>query len=153
MDSTTALQPYDGPPDFTEVEVTFLRHYSLCLDRVAAMRSSGLALVCGARQDEDTLELVASGVLLKAERLPVAELASALGADRVAFLTKLWGVCCSAAPHEAIKGLQLMGRVHGLWDDARLRGKTPVQIIVQQPAPKASDTSGLPFSLDPPKPA
>jgi len=27
-----------------------------------------------------------------------------------------------------------MGRVHGLWDDARLRGKTPVQIIVQQPA-------------------
>ncbi len=153
MEPATSLQPYEGPPDFTDAEVLFLHHYSQSLDRVAAMRTSGLALGCGARQDDDTLELVASGVLRKAERLPVAELASALGADRVAFLTRLWQVCNSPEPHQAIKGLQLMGRVHGLWDDAKLRGKTPVQIIVQQPAAKASEQSGLPFTLEPPKPA
>jgi hypothetical protein len=152
MDSTTALQAHDGPPDFTDAEITFYATTASAWTAWLRCAPVGWGVVWRPT-DEDTLELVASGVLRKAERLPVADLASALGADRVAFLMKLWGVCCSDEPHEAIKGLQLMGRVHGLWDDSKSKGKTPVQIIVQQPVPKASDTSGLPFALEPPKPA
>ncbi len=144
-----ALQPYEGQPEFSDAEILFLKHYSQSLDRVDAMQTSGLARSCGPRPSADTLELVASGIIRKAEHMPIAHLASALGADLVAYIRKLWDVCCSPEPHEAIKGLQLMGRIHGLWNDERSRGKTPIKIVMHQPAPPPSVVTGLPFSIEP----
>ena len=66
-----ALPPYEGEPAFSDEEITFLKHYSQSLDRVHAMQTSGLARRCGPRPTADTLELVASGIIRKAEHLDI----------------------------------------------------------------------------------
>jgi hypothetical protein len=115
------------------------------------MRSSGLAQALGLSQrDDHALELTATGVIRKAERLALAENATAIGADQeVAMLWRIWDICLSAEPHEAVKGLQLLARIHGVWTE-KPGSRQAVQIVLQPPteAKAASQPPGLPFRID-----
>jgi hypothetical protein len=115
------------------------------------MQQSGLAEELQIPLNEvQRLEEAAAGVIRKAERLSFAEVATALGADKIAMVKRLWDICLSAEPHQAIKGLQLLGRIHGLWSDDAKGAKAGVAIILSQPT-STSDvpkTANLPFVID-----
>jgi len=137
-------------PAFTDDETAFLQAYARTLDRIEAMRSSGLAQTLGlSPRDDHALELAATGVIRKAERLALAEIATAIGADPIAMLRRIWDICLSTEPHEAIKGLQLLARIHGVWTE-KPGGRQAVQIVLQPPADAkaASQPPGLPFTID-----
>ena len=137
-------------PAFSDDETAFLRAYAQTLNRIEAMRSSGLAQALGLSQrDDHALELAATGVIRKAERLALAEIATAIGADQVAMLRRIWDICLSAEPHEAVKGLQLLARIHGVWTE-KPGSRQAVQIVLQPPteAKAASQPPGLPFRID-----
>jgi hypothetical protein len=139
-------------PVFSANENSFLRCYAASLDRVQAMQQSGLAEELQIPLNEvQRLEEAAAGVIRKAERLSFAEVATALGADKIAMVKRLWDICLSAESHQAIKGLQLLARIHGLWADTPAGGRTSVAIVLNAPEqPKPATPPGLPFSLEPP---
>jgi len=57
----------------------------------------------------------------------------------------------SAEPHQAIKGLQLLGRIHGPWADTPAGGRTSVAIVLGAPEqPTPATPPSLPFSLEQP---
>jgi hypothetical protein len=145
-----ALQRYEAP-SFSPDETNFLRHYAETLDRVAAMRASGLAAALQLDpEDENQLAHVATGVIRKAERLSLADIATAIGADPIAMLRRIWDICNSPEGHEAIKGLQLLARIHGVWTEKLGGSRQAVQIVLGQPVDTtaASPPPGLPFRLD-----
>jgi hypothetical protein len=97
------------------------------------------------------LEEAATGVIRKAERLSFAEVATAIGVDKIAMVKRIWDICLSAESHQAIKGLQLLARIHGLWAETPAGGRTSVAIVLgalEQPTP--ATPSSLPFALQPP---
>jgi len=146
---TLPLPRYERPA-LSDYETAFLNAYAQTLNRIEAMRSSGLAQALGlSPHDDHALELAATGVIRKAERLALAEIATAIGADPIAMLRRIWDICLSTEPHEAIKGLQLLARIHGVWTE-KPGGRQAVQIVLQPPADAkaASQPPGLPFTID-----
>ncbi len=137
-------------PTFTEHEQAFLRCYARSLDRVAAMQESQLAYSLQlSPRDTAGLELAATAVIRKAEALPLHELATAIGADKLAMVQRIWCVCLSDEAHKAVKGLQILARIHGVYDDKRALGAGSVAIVLGTPEPLPSATPpGLPFTLD-----
>jgi hypothetical protein len=145
----------EGLPQFTAREETFLRAYSESLSRVQAMVASGLArddaLDVGTEAQQEALSK-AGAILGRAEHMPIQEIASAVGADRIYFVVLLKRVCESGKLHEAIKGLQILARVHGIWDPyerARGRRGRGIQFLTPKGPEEAKNvtSNGLPFTL------
>ena len=95
--------------------------------------------------DQRRLMQVANQIIAKAERMPLSAIASALGADRLWFLSQLKRICESPEGHVSIKELQLLARIHGLWDK---QTRTHHVELVMHPAEQPPRTSSdLPFTL------
>jgi hypothetical protein len=63
------------------------------------MRTFGLAAAMQLNpDDENSLEHVATEVIRKAERLSLAEIATAVGTAHIAMLRRLWDLCLWAEP-------------------------------------------------------
>ena len=86
--------------------------------------------------DQRRLIQVANQIIAKAERMPLSAIASALGADRLWFLSQLKRICESPEGHVSIKGLQLLAQIHGLWDkQTRTHHVELVMHPAEQPPP------------------
>jgi hypothetical protein len=136
--------------DLAPHEEAFLRRYSESLVRLTAMVDSGaaFALALDPLQDVVALEAAATRIIAKAEQLNLAQLASATALDKLYFLARLKAVCDDPEGHIAIKGLQLLARIHGVWDKAD-RAHANVQIVFGTPSPqRAQNDPDLPFSID-----
>ena len=135
-------------------EQAFLRHYSDSLSRLHAMIAAGYYQNDNTIESKDLMvtqqEVIAQAgaILGRAERLPLPTIASAVGADKVAFLARLWAICCCDKAHEAIKGLQLLGRIHGVWGKDGGSDRRTALVFVS-PSPRAHGTvpTDLPFTL------
>ncbi len=148
MDYNTRL-PQHASPVFSDLESHFLRHYASTLDRQKAMIRSGLAAHLNLHPtDALSLEREAGRVIRRAEQLDLVEIASHLGADRIAFVQRIWEICLDPEPHRAAKGLMIMARLHGLYAD-KTGGKASIALLLHPPAASLPATPpGLPFTID-----
>ncbi len=139
-----SLQHYDMPT-FTDAENVFLQHYAETGNRVDAMLYSGLAT----NPDQAAhIELAAAQIIAKAETMPIGTIASALGADKLMVLARIWKLGREAEPKEAIKALFILARIHGMLGPDKTSSKS-VNLILQTPQPPKSATpDGLPFLLE-----
>ncbi len=138
----------DAPPAFTPQEEHFLRAYSESLVRFEAMQQAGYVSEPLDVAGHQAIMRQAGELLERAEHLPWKDLALAMGADRLYFLSRLKVVCDSPVGHIAIKGLVLLARIHGLFDKADTKAPQVALVFNQahQPAPGARTTS-LPFTM------
>lgn len=137
--------------DLAAHEEAFLRRYSESLVRCTAMVESGAAaaLALDPLQDVVALEAAATRIIAKAEQLTLAQLASATALDKLYFLARLKAVCDDPEGHIAIKGLQLLARMHGVWDKDASHKSPNVQIVfAPSPPQRAQNEADLPFSID-----
>jgi hypothetical protein len=136
--------------EFEPYEEAFLRHYSDSLLRLRSMIDSGAAAALHLTPDDtQALETAASRTISKAELLDLATLASATGADKLYFLARLKRVCDDDAGHTVVKGLLILGKIHGLFSSQKLSRTAPVQIVFGPPVPQRAQTpTDLPFTID-----
>ena len=140
---------------FTAEEEHFLRAYSEKLVRLEAMLAAFPRRKAPDMQEVVALEQEAGRLLARAEQLAWPMVASAVGLDRLYFLARLKRVCDSPEPHEAIKGLQLLGRIHGVWgkESGSDRSRTALVFVssssINGPGREArrQAPAGLPFTL------
>ena len=93
----------------------------------------------------------ANRIIAKAERMSLAAIASAIGVDLIAFLALLKRVCEAPEGHIAIKGLQLMARIHGTWEKNPQRGRQVAIILgAPQSTPEPRRVTGLGFVVEVP---
>lgn len=147
-----ALPSYEHA-SFTEGENVFLQAYAATGNRAASMVFAGLATtdqdaLSASSQDTARIELAAAHIIAKAETMPIGTIASALGADKMQVLARIWELGRTAEPKEAIKALFILARVHGMLGPEKASSKS-VNLILQSPTPPKSATpDGLPFILD-----
>src|SRR5262245_11097626 len=135
---------------FTTQEEAFLRHYSESLNRLEALGKAGfLPRTLPTMAQQQGLMQEASRIIAKAERMSLNAIASAIGADRLWLLAQRKLVCEDPQGHVAIKGLQLMARIHGVWEKEK-GAKQQVAIIFGTPEGQKRQTqrTGLPFVID-----
>ena len=132
---------------FTPQEEAFLRHYSESKLRYEAMIAAGFVTQPPTVQEEHAVMSQASALVARAEQLSLSQLGLALGADRIYFLSRLKWVCDSDQGHIAIKGLNLLARIHGLFE--KEQRATQVALIFNQAQTPASSEKpvDLPFNL------
>ncbi len=141
-----SLQHYDMPT-FTDAENVFLQHYAETGNRVDAMLYAGLAT------DPDQaahIELAAAQIIAKAETMPIGQIASALGADKIQVLAEIWKIAKGQYDdkRDTIKALYLLARIHAMLGPDKASSKS-VNLILQTPTPPKSATpEGLPFLLE-----
>ena len=141
---------------FSAEEEHFLRAYSEKLVRLEAMLAAFPRRKAPDIQEVAALEQEAGRLLARTEQLGWPMVASAVGLDRLYFLARLKRVCDSPEPHEAIKGLQLLGRIHGVWgkESGGDRSRTALVFVASssmngngREAQRQQTPAGLPFVL------
>lgn len=141
----TLPAPALAPVILDAPEEAFLRHYTEVRHRGKALVYAGLA-----RDEKPPLATLqeATRIIAKAEQLPLATLATAVGADKLYFLSLLKRVCESEEGHISIKGLNILARIHGIFTDDK-RTHTNIALILGQPETRATPTQvhGLPFQV------
>jgi hypothetical protein len=79
--------------------------------------------------------------------MSLAQVAFAVGADKVAFCGRLWNMCLSDNGHIAVKALVLMGRIHGMFDKADNRQPQVALVFTSAQGKTAEKPAGLPFTM------
>ena len=135
-------------PEFTAQEEAFLRAYSESCNRLQALMQCGMITTPPALDQQQALMQEASRIIAKAERMPLSAIASAIGADRLFLLAMLKKVCEAPEGHIAIKGLQLLARLHGLWNEPKGARQHVALVFAEARQPTgATKPSDLPFTL------
>lgn len=146
-DGPRGLPPPADTPTFTAQEEAFLRAYSETLLRREALIQAGM-LPPGQSMAQDQQAMQQAGeVVGRAEQLPWSQLALALGADRVYFLSRLKTVCDSPVGHIAIKGLNMLARIHGLFEKQDGRAPQTALVFVAAQSPQSAAPPDLPFTM------
>ena len=149
-----AIEPVDAQatesPIFTPQEEAFLRSYSESLSRIDAMKASGFSTLQTLQQaDEQAILARSAQILARADKLSLSAICNAVGADKGAFAAVLWKWCQAERGSTALQALNLLARIHGLWDK---EGKTTQQVALvfagaRQP-PSREKPVDLPFTLN-----
>ena len=144
-----SAQPLTAAELFTPQEEAFLRDYTSHLHRVRALTAAGLLPTTTLTPDDTHTAIQQAGRLIaKAEQLPWPSLASAVGADKLYFISNLKRVCEDSQGHIAIKGLMLLARVLGLMTDKQQHNRQVALVFAQAQAPQAQERpADLPFTL------
>lgn len=133
---------------FTPQEEAALRHYSETRSRYEAMVAAGYVSQPHTLQDHADLVAQMGRLLARAEQMSLSQIASAIGGDKVAYISVLWQWCQCDKGHDAIKALMLMGRVHGIYDKAGQHNTQVALIFNAATTPAASQApADLPFTL------
>jgi hypothetical protein len=151
-DARQAVEGVVGPGSsvgeaFTAQEQAFLRHYSEGKLRYEAMVQAGYVASAPDRQGYHGVMERAQELVGRAERLSLSSISSAIGADKVLFCSYLWQICTGPKPHEAIKGLQLLARIHGLWDNDKSRQPQVALVFTSAQSSTPEKPVDLPFTM------
>ena len=148
-----SVNPRDARPVtaaelFTPQEEMFLRDYTSHLHRLRALTAAGLVSAVVTPDDTHTAIQQAGKLIAKAEQLPWPSLASAVGADKLYFISNLKRVCEAPEGHIAIKGLMLLARVLGLMTDKQENNRQVALVFASAQAPQSqARPADLPFTL------
>jgi hypothetical protein len=126
----------------------FLSRYSEHGNRLKALEQAGLKV-----DDPDLNTAKANAILAKISLLPMSDVLSAIGGDKILYLAGL--LSAFQAPDEPQNwrtAATLLGKIHGLWDQGET-GKGQTILVINAPTcpscghEHAQTTNGVPFAI------
>jgi hypothetical protein len=137
----------------TDQEQTFLARYSEHGHRHKALEEAGLASPF-ATPDTAQVDLAkANAILAKISLLPMGDVLSAIGGDKILYLTGL--LAAYKEPEQSQNwrtAATLLGKIHGVWDQGET-GKGQTILVINAPTcpscghEHSQSTNGIPFAI------
>jgi len=134
--------------ELTDHEQIFLAKYSEHGNRLKALEQAGLKA-----DDPDQDHTKANAILAKISLLPMSDVLSAIGGDKILYLAGL--LSAFQAPDETQNwrtAATLLGKIHGLWDQGET-GKGQTILVINAPTcpscghEHSQATNGVPFAI------